>query len=68
MSKERVLEYCRYWNDGKCQYHKEFKEKLETLEASGLGIAALQPRCPIDAQRNKRGLLCCVLERRDKLC
>ena len=68
MNKARVLEYCRYWNDGKCQYHKEFKEKLEMLEAAGLSIAALQPRCPEDAQRNKRGLLCCVLERRDKLC
>lgn len=64
----RVLEYCKYWNNGNCQFRKEFAEKLDALEAAGGSVAALQPRCPVDAQRSKRGLLRCICERSDKLC
>lgn len=68
MSKDKVLEYCKYWDDGNCPFRKEFTRKLEELEAAGIDIAALQPRCPSDAQRSKRGILKCICERGDKLC
>lgn len=64
----KVVEFCRYWDDGECQYRKAFVDRMTELEAAGKDIAALQPRCPRDALRNKKGLLTCYCSRGDKLC
>lgn len=66
--KDRVLEHCKYYDDGKCPHRIAFSKKLEELEQAGMQIGSLQPRCPKDAQRDKRGLLRCICERGDKLC
>lgn len=68
MNKARVLEYCKYHANGACQYKREFAEKLDALSAANKSIEGLQPRCPKDAQRNFRGIHCCIVERRHKLC
>ena len=68
MNKNKVLEYGRYWNDGNCPFKKELAKKIKEREPAGIGIAALQTRCPIDEQRSKRGSLKCICERGDKLC
>lgn len=68
MDKGRILEYCKYYDDGACPYRKAFREKLDALIASGTEVGSLQPRCPRDAQGSKRGILSCLLERKDKLC
>lgn len=65
---DKVIEYCKYWDDGNCKYRIEFANKLDEYEEAGMSIVGLQPRCPTDAQRSKRGILKCICERGDKLC
>lgn len=64
----KILEYCKYWDNGNCPYRRDFGAKLDALMAEGKSIEALQPRCPVDAQRSKRGILKCICEKGDKLC
>ena len=65
---QQVLDFCKYYDNGKCPYRKACSEKVDELEKAGIPIGSLQPRCPKDAQRDKRGLLRCVCERRNRLC
>lgn len=70
MSKRKeTLEPCKYLDSSnECPHAKEFEAKLDELMAQGKDIGALQPRCPKDAQRNKRGLNCCWCKKGDILC
>ena len=67
MKTERILEYCKYYDSGKCPHKVAYERVIDALVAQGKDMAGLQPRCPVDAQRNKRGILSCVCERREKL-
>lgn len=67
MSKERILEYCKYHDGEKCPYRAEYIRRLVEATERGENVDGLQPRCPRDAQRNKRGVLMCICERSERL-
>lgn len=62
-----LIHFCKYYDNGACPYLQDFQKKLDELLYAENAVS-LQPRCPRDAQRNKKGVLCCWCKRRDILC
>lgn len=67
MNNERILVFCKYYDNGRCCHKLAYERKIDDLLSQDKDIGGLQPCCPRDAQRNKRGILSCVCERKDKL-
>lgn len=67
MKTEKMLDFCKYYDNGRCPYKVAYEQMIDILIAQGRDMAGLQPRCPRDAQRNKRGTLSCICERSERL-
>lgn len=68
MNSDRILDYCKYHNNGNCQYAAAYAKQIDEIIARGEEVGGLQPRCPRDAQKTKRGVFACICERSKRLC
>lgn len=64
---ERILDYCKYYANGACPHKAAYEVQVDALIEHGLTVGGLQPRCPRDAQRTKRGVFACICERSEHL-
>lgn len=67
---KHLLSPCKYLQSPNwfCPHKIDFEHKVAELQSQGKDVQALQPRCPRDAQRNKRGLNVCWCYEEERLC
>lgn len=67
MKNERILVECKYYDEGRCPHKVAYSKMVDEIIARGMDIGGLQPRCPRDAQKTKRGVFACICERSERL-
>lgn len=68
MDSKKLIEVCKYYNHGHCPYKAEYARIVDGIIERGEDVGGLQPRCPRDAQKTKRGVFACHCERGKRLC